>query len=339
MHVTSIHELEEMTGRFTVVAFLYIYWIDERLSWTSSSYGDISEMEFPQSDVWKPALTLSNPFSRLKPLGSNDNLIRYKHNGDATWNVGDVMQAICDVDVTYYPFDKQVCPLYFRIWGYEQSDIVLTPSANEVGFRYYVENTEWDVIKTENEVVVSGSPYIVYKFHLQRKSTFFIISIYIPVVLLTGLCPLVFLLPAESEERISFSITCLLAIAVFLTIVSESLPRSSSPISVLSFFLMCDLVLATCLCVLTVLGLQIYHRKDEEHEIPALLKKIASFKCVRRKGSTQRNTASAIEERRVEEEEVTWKSVARIFDLVCFILSIGACVVLLVIYLMYTNIV
>ncbi|OWF41597.1 Ligand-gated ion channel 4 [Mizuhopecten yessoensis] len=350
LHVTSLREVDEMTGRFTVVTFLNIYWKDERLSWSPSSYGDIREIEFPQSEVWKPALTLANPFSLLKPLGSDGNLVRYTNNGDATWYVGDVMQALCDIEVTQYPFDKQVCPLYFRIWGYEGSDLTLTPSTNDVGFTYYVENSEWDITKTEKEVVVNEAAYIVYKFHLQRKSTFFLISIYIPVVLLTGLCPLVFLLPADSCERVSYSITCLLAIAVFLTIVSESLPRSSSPMSVLSFFLVCDFVLATCLCVLTVLGLRMYHKDEKEDEVPAILKKIAAFKCFRcdsaTKGDTPSSQTAVIEikeksahEKTVEFEEVTWKTVARMFDLLCFFLSIGACVVLLVVYLMYTNIV
>ncbi|XP_060064751.1 neuronal acetylcholine receptor subunit beta-4-like [Ylistrum balloti] len=315
MYVTSVRELEETTGRFTVVAFLYINWIDERLSWSSSSYGDISEIEFPQSEVWKPALTLANPFSRLKPLGSDNNLIRYQHNGNATWYVGDVMQATCDVDVTHYPFDKQVCPLYFLVWGYEGTDIFLSPSVNDVNFAFYVENSEWDITKTEKEIALNGSAYIVYKFHLQRKSTFFIISIYVPVVLLTSLCPLVFLLPADSGERVGYSITCLLAIAVFLTMVSESLPRSSNPISVLSFFLMCDLVLATCLCVLTILGLQMYHKVDKEQEIPRIVKKIASSKMFRSKILTQRDTSNASVknvqgDNTVEYEEITWKTVA-----------------------------
>ncbi|KAK3107149.1 hypothetical protein FSP39_008161 [Pinctada imbricata] len=64
---------------------------------------------------------------------------------------------------------------------------------------------------------------------IQRESTFYVVGLILPITLLTMLNLLVFLLPVESGERISYSITVLLAMTVFLTIASDNLPPTSKP--------------------------------------------------------------------------------------------------------------
>ncbi|XP_055954375.1 neuronal acetylcholine receptor subunit alpha-7-like [Patella vulgata] len=53
------------------------------------------------------------------------------------------------------------------------------------------------------------------------------LNIILPVLFLSFMGALVFMLPADAGEKISLAITILLAYIVFLTIVSESMPQTS----------------------------------------------------------------------------------------------------------------
>ena len=58
-------------------------------------------------------------------------------------------------------------------------------------------------------------------------------NIILPAVLLSVLVLLVFLVPAESGEKISLGVTTLVAFTVFILIIAESVPRTSDGVPVL----------------------------------------------------------------------------------------------------------
>ena len=79
---------------------------------------------------------------------------------------------------------------------------------------------------------------------------------------------LVFLLPAQSGERVGYSITLLLAIAVFLTIAADNLPKTSFPtISILCLKLLVDMMISGLVILFTIVGLRFYHT-DENKPVP-----------------------------------------------------------------------
>jgi hypothetical protein len=63
---------------------------------------------------------------------------------------------------------------------------------------------------------------------LQRKPAYYFVVIILPTLMFSLLNPLVFLLPIESGERISLSMTILLAFVFFLTLVANFIPESST---------------------------------------------------------------------------------------------------------------
>ena len=82
---------------------------------------------------------------------------------------------------------------------------------------------------------------------------------------------LVFLLPAQSGERMGYSITLLLAIAVFLTIAADNLPKTSFPtISILCMKLLIDMLISGLVILFTIVGLRFYHT-DENTPVPRCL--------------------------------------------------------------------
>jgi len=75
-------------------------------------------------------------------------------------------------------------------------------------------------------------PYvdITYTIVLRRKPMFFTYNLVFPCVLLMGIGILVFFLPPESGEKVSLSVTVLLAMTVYQLLIAETIPATSEVI-------------------------------------------------------------------------------------------------------------
>ena len=56
---------------------------------------------------------------------------------------------MCEIDITYFPFDDQTCALVFGAWSYHTTKMNLTNSSNVVNLDSYERNGEWEIITTE----------------------------------------------------------------------------------------------------------------------------------------------------------------------------------------------
>jgi len=76
-------------------------------------------------------------------------------------------------------------------------------------------------------------PELYVKLHIRRKYTFFITFIIFPCLLLSGVLLMVFLLPADSGEKVSLGVSILVAISVFLLLIENNVPNTSDAIPLL----------------------------------------------------------------------------------------------------------
>ncbi|KAH3851022.1 hypothetical protein DPMN_093549 [Dreissena polymorpha] len=70
---------------------------------------------------------------------------------------------------------------------------------------------------------------------------------------------LVYLIPTECGERISFCLAELLSIAVFLTLVGDNLPKNSNPMSLFSYYLVSVLVISVAITLAVICSLHVYY--------------------------------------------------------------------------------
>ena len=56
---------------------------------------------------------------------------------------------MCNIDITNYPFDEQVCVLTFGAWSYHTSKMNLSNMESTVNLDSYNVNGEWLIIATE----------------------------------------------------------------------------------------------------------------------------------------------------------------------------------------------
>lgn len=284
----TIQEFAESEGKFVITGFFTINWFDDRLTWTPATYNGITNTLLSQKEVWKPNMVLGNTYDGLKFLGLDDFYIRYMSTGLATWSPADVYEVSCDVDVTFYPFDKQTCKLLFTPWFYMPTEISFHSLRNDLDLGMFTENSIWQLLSTQISIVENGFQIVEIALSFKRRFAFYVVNMILPLCLMTAINSFVFILPVDSGERVGFSITNLLSIAVFLTIVTDALPEASMPqISVLCYLLLTQLSMSVIIMLLTILSIKV-HLSDEETIPQHYLKlvQIMGSKCRKSKSET-----------------------------------------------------
>lgn len=160
--------------------------------------------------------------------------MRINSRGGINWNPSGIYKVSCESDTTYYPLDNQECTIKLSSWAYTSNEVVLVfDNDSPIDLGFYSENGEWKL--TEASASKSGTKSrkgtsfssLTFSINLQRRPMFHIINTIFPVVLMAVLTSMVFKLPVDSGEKIGFSLTVLLAYAVYLTLISSEIPSTS----------------------------------------------------------------------------------------------------------------
>lgn len=229
--------------------------------------------------------------------------------------------------------------------SYGANEMTLLLTSSRVLQTYYQEHGEWKIDDTSAyKVNIAGGDNVHFQFKLSRRSKFVVFNVIMPIVFLAAINVLVFVLPAESGERIGFSVTVLLALAVFLTLVGDNLPKTSEPMPIFSKYLVAILLLSLSMCIFAIFNLRIYH-KDENAVPPKICQCFAGILlcriCRNRKVRAGGNTANEKNLRDSDSEKdkgikqfTSWKDVSYAVDIVCLVLFLVAVVVVNVYYIL-----
>ncbi len=135
---------------------------------------------------------------------------------------------------------------------------------------------EWDILALPGRRTVSAlDPTYVdltYDFIIKRKPLFYTINLIIPCVLITSLAILVFYLPSDCGEKITLCISVLLALTVFLLLISKIVPPTSLDVPLIGKYLMFTMVLVTFSIITSVCVLNVHHRSPSTHSMPDWVK-------------------------------------------------------------------
>ncbi len=161
------------------------------------------------------------------------------YDGALMWSPGGSFKSQCAIDVQRFPFDVQRCTWQFINWMYTNTEIYLTVNElAETTLEMCCHNGEWDVSDRPakaTEKTLEGYTLRTIQFELEfkRKSMYYVINVVVPTLCLSLLVLLVLRLPAESGEKISMGVTLLLSFAVYMLLVSDSVPVTSDSVPVI----------------------------------------------------------------------------------------------------------
>uniref|UniRef100_A0A8C6WUP3 Cholinergic receptor, nicotinic, alpha 7 (neuronal) n=1 Tax=Neogobius melanostomus TaxID=47308 RepID=A0A8C6WUP3_9GOBI len=249
-------------------------WNAYNLRWDPEEYPGVRNVRFPNNLLWKPDLLLYNSADERFDATFHTNIV-VDHSGECTYIPPAIFKSTCKIDVRWFPFDEQRCELKFGSWSYDGWAIDL--KMKDADLSGYTPNGEWDLVevpgvKTDKLYPCCPEPYpdITYTVVMRRRTLYYGLNLLIPCILISTLALLVFLLPADSGEKISLGITVLLSLTVFMLLVAEIMPATSDTVP-----LICE-YLSTChhhghrglSVIATVLVLQYHHHDPNGSKMP-----------------------------------------------------------------------
>lgn len=205
---------------------------------------------------------LKNGFTRFKEMGGAFYNIMVNNGGMVTWKPYEVFETRCSIDITKFPYDRQSCDITFIVWSYGIAEVNINTSMGGIDFYEFEENSVWTVVSTKSKLGIIGSESeITFSLEFQRKPQYYVMNMIIPIICMGFMGLLVFLIPVDAGEKMSYSITVFLAFAVFLTMISGELPVNSESISMLSFYLILQMLTGALVLVISAIQLRLHHRK------------------------------------------------------------------------------
>ncbi|XP_045199185.2 acetylcholine receptor subunit delta-like [Mercenaria mercenaria] len=265
----NIKKLDEIEETIEVFATLFLAWKDERLIWNPNAYNGTDRVYITADKIWRPEITLENPSTSHNFYGDITRILSFhKSNGVASLILGDIFKCGCSIDLTSFPWDKQKCALVFLVWGYSAKEVELVAAKDTIDLQGYQSNGVWTLLSTK--VYSKRHPQkslLVFEVVLQRRPVFFVVNILIPIMTLSVLELFVFIIPIDSGERISFSLTVLLSIAVYMTLISDNLPPRAEIMAAICYLLVFILIQSAFICLLNIVSVALYLQDIEKHQI------------------------------------------------------------------------
>ncbi|XP_029002832.1 acetylcholine receptor subunit delta isoform X2 [Betta splendens] len=292
--LSNLISLKEVDETLLTNVWIEHTWYDYRLSWNKTEFDGIQVLRLPSSMLWLPEIVLENNNDAQFQVAYYCNVLVYD-DGLCYWLPPAIFRSSCSINVNYFPFDWQNCTLKFTSLTYNAKEIRMLLKTEDVHDTIqqrtiewividpasFTENGEWEIIhrparrNTYKHIPKESNKHQDITFYLiiKRKPLFYIVNIIIPCVLISFLASLVYYLPADSGEKMTLSISVLLAQSVFLLLISQRLPETSMSVPLIVKYLMFIMVLVTVVVLNCVVVLNLHFRTPSTHVMTEWTKK------------------------------------------------------------------
>nr|XP_055048500.1 neuronal acetylcholine receptor subunit alpha-7 isoform X1 [Misgurnus anguillicaudatus] len=268
----QIMDVDEKNQVLTTNIWLQLYWIDHYLRWNTSDYPGVTTVRFPDSLIWKPDILLYNSADERFDATFHTNVL-VNSSGHCQYLPPGIFKSTCYIDVRWFPFDVQRCDLKFGSWTYGGWSLDL--QMMDADITGYIANGEWDLVevpvrRNERFYDCCKEPYpdVTFTLVMRRRTLYYGLNLLIPCVLISTLALLVFLLPADSGEKISLGITVLLSLTVFMLLVAEIMPATSDSVPLIAQYFATTMVIVGLSVIATVLVLQYHYHDPDGGQMP-----------------------------------------------------------------------
>ncbi|KAG7469438.1 hypothetical protein MATL_G00128970 [Megalops atlanticus] len=291
--LVQIVDVDEKNQILTTNIWLQMHWYDHYLQWNQSEHPGVKNLRFTTEQVWTPDILLYNSADDKFDSTFKTNVL-VNSSGFCQYLPPGIFMSTCNVDVRWFPFDIQTCELKFGSWTFD--GWLLDLQMNEADISGYMPNGEWDLVGVPGnrnlvyyDCCKEPYPDVTFIVTIRRRTLYYALNLLIPCVLLSSMTLLVFLLPANSGEKISLGITVLLSLTVFMLLVAEIMPATSDSIPLIGQYFASTMVIVGMSVVATVVVLQYHHHDPNGGKMPkwvqlVLLHWVAWFLRMKRPG-------------------------------------------------------
>ncbi|XP_035289952.1 acetylcholine receptor subunit epsilon isoform X1 [Anguilla anguilla] len=288
--LTNLISLNEKEETLTTNVWIEIQWHDYRLAWNETLYYGISVVRVPYSTVWLPDIVLENNIDGKFDVAYYANVL-ISSDGGMYWLPPAIFRSTCSIEITYFPFDWQNCTLIFRSQTYSANEVDLILAVEEgvtiewvaIDPEAFTENGEWAIRHRPARKVINHrySPddleyqEVHFGLVIQRKPLFYIINIILPCSLISSLVVLAYFLPAQAGgQKLTVSISVLLAQTVFLILVSQKIPQTSLSVPLIGKYLIFVMSVTTLIVTNCIIVLNYSLRSPSSHNMSRSIKHV-----------------------------------------------------------------
>ena len=330
----GVLELDTVSQKLSILGYYTLLWKNEILVWNASLHGGIDYIKLPIDQVWVPPLRLSLTYGGKGKIGNSDDIVELHSDGKTMLTTDNTYNVFCDVNIKFYPFDKHDCVFYVFVTQMNSLDVNITNFTAELSSIYFKENTEWRVVRFRSTRLLFLS-YVTIRMNLEleRRHEIIVFTTICPLVLLSVINVGVFLVPVNSGEKGSISVTIFLSYSVFITTISEELPRNSLNISYILIYILLLLLLSVLAVVYSYIQSYLYDRYSNERvtmwclrkllNVPRSVENSTTTATVLHPGNNQTTTQdlpTLIDgEYSSNTDHLTWQTMFQRLDLVVFV--------------------
>ncbi|XP_043925025.1 gamma-aminobutyric acid receptor subunit pi [Protopterus annectens] len=244
LDIASIDAISEINMDYTATIFLRQRWIDSRLLFDGNKSlsldGRLVEL------LWVPdTFIVDSKKSFLHDITVENRLIRIFSNGTVLYALRITATVACNMDLTKYPMDRQMCTLQLESWGYTIQDVVFYWTRGNDSVRgldtlqlaqYTVENYYTSISQAVYET--GFYPKLILHFELRRNILYFILETYVPSTLLVVLSWVSFWISQSSvPARTCIGVTTVLTMTTLMMGARTSLPNANCFIKAIDVYL------------------------------------------------------------------------------------------------------
>ncbi|KAF7491692.1 Acetylcholine receptor subunit beta-like 2 [Sarcoptes scabiei] len=289
LKLTQIIDINLRQQVMTTNIWLEQNWYDYKLTWDPKDYGGVDMINVPAESIWLPDIVLFNNADGNYEVTLMTKATVY-NTGLVVWNPPALYKSTCKIDVQYFPFDEQSCLMKFASWTYDGHEVDIRHVKQEEGSTFvevgidlseFYKSVEWDILRVsakynEEYYECCPEPYpdITFNLTMRRKTLFYTVNLIIPCVGITFLTLVVFYLPSDSGEKVTLSISILVALTVFFLLLAEIIPPTSLAIPLLGKYLLFTMILDTLSICVTVYVLNVHFRSPSTHIMTPWVRKV-----------------------------------------------------------------
>eukprot|EP00106_Octopus_bimaculoides_P021951 XP_014789393.1 PREDICTED: acetylcholine receptor subunit beta-type unc-29-like [Octopus bimaculoides] len=248
LSITEIIGLDISQGVLTSNLILGSKWHDINLAWNETANDNISKVTVKVNTIWHPTIQICNSVEG-KFKFDEDKQVSVRHDGIVNLNTEGIFNTYCEINMENYPFDEHICRLEICMGRRTRSEAVLSNRTYSLSPQDQFQEWEFRLEKTSEENF-TGCAVIRAK----RKVTILTVTKLIPVLMLTVLILAVYLLPAESGEKVSYAVTLFLSNIVLLSETSQIMSNNSRKFSAYLVYLLILTIISGFSCFVSIIS-------------------------------------------------------------------------------------
>jgi len=268
--IYQLVDVDEKNGILTAKLTTSILYKMESLQWDPEDYNGTWHLIFNNNMFWRPDISIMEALEVKYDSSKLSYIDNLGYVVDTASRL--TMKLTCGFDVTKFPVDEQTCKVTYSKMMLWNKEFTIKPNYEAARLLFYTEHDTWELLRpvtlTEEMMISSedlGHDYenMVMTIRIRRRSTFYMFVILMPNVLIYLLSTLVFLLPIESGDKVSYIVTVLLAEVVTVGTLNDIFPASSLGFPILAGFVSGVVGHLSMLCVGTALVVNVHSYNDD----------------------------------------------------------------------------